>query len=38
MAVNYKTIAKKLKFEGCSHNVHLENPQKFNKTVSDFLQ
>jgi pimeloyl-ACP methyl ester carboxylesterase len=25
-------------FEGCSHNVHLENPQKFNKTVSDFLQ
>ena len=25
-------------FEGCSHNVHLENPHKFNKTVSDFLQ
>ena len=25
-------------FEGCSHNVHLENPQKFNKTISDFLQ
>jgi pimeloyl-ACP methyl ester carboxylesterase len=25
-------------FEGCSHNVHLESPQKFNRTVSDFLQ
>ena len=24
-------------FEGCSHNVHLENSEKFNKTVSDFL-
>ena len=24
-------------FEGCSHNVHLENPEKFNKTVCDFL-
>ena len=25
-------------FDGCSHNVHLENPEKFNKTVRDFLQ
>jgi pimeloyl-ACP methyl ester carboxylesterase len=25
-------------FEDCSHNVHLESPQKFNRTVSDFLQ
>lgn len=24
-------------FEGCSHNVHLENSEKFNKTVHDFL-
>jgi pimeloyl-ACP methyl ester carboxylesterase len=24
-------------FEGCSHNVHLENSEKFNKTVRDFL-
>ena len=24
-------------FEGCSHNVHLENSDKFNKTVRDFL-
>ena len=24
-------------FEGCSHNVHLENPEKFNKTLGDFL-
>ena len=24
-------------FEGCSHNVHLENSEKFNKTVCDFL-
>jgi pimeloyl-ACP methyl ester carboxylesterase len=25
-------------FDGCSHNVHLEIPQKFNKAVCDFLQ
>ena len=25
-------------FKGCSHNVHLENPEKFNKTVRDFLE
>ena len=24
-------------FDGCSHNVHLENSEKFNKTVRDFL-
>jgi pimeloyl-ACP methyl ester carboxylesterase len=24
-------------FDGCSHNVHLENSKKFNKTVRDFL-
>ena len=24
-------------FEECSHNVHLENSEKFNKTVCDFL-
>jgi pimeloyl-ACP methyl ester carboxylesterase len=24
-------------FDGCSHNVHLENPEKFNKTLCDFL-
>jgi pimeloyl-ACP methyl ester carboxylesterase len=24
-------------FEGCSHNTHLENPEKFNKTIHDFL-
>ena len=24
--------------KGCSHNVHLEKPNKFNKTVSDFLK
>jgi len=24
-------------FEGCSHNAHLENPEKFNKTIHDFL-
>ena len=24
-------------FEGCSHNTHLENPEKFNKTIYDFL-
>ena len=24
-------------FEGCSHNVHLENSEKFNKTIRDFL-
>ena len=25
-------------FEDCSHNVHLESTQKFNRIVSDFLQ
>ena len=25
-------------FEGCSHNVHLENSDKFNKTVLEFLK
>jgi len=25
-------------FEGCSHNVHLEEPEKFNNTVVDFLK
>jgi len=25
-------------FEGCSHNVHLEEPEKFNSTVVDFLK
>ena len=24
-------------FEGCGHNVHLEEPQKFNETVKNFL-
>jgi len=24
-------------FEGCSHNTHLENPDKFNKTIHEFL-
>ena len=24
-------------FKGCSHNVHLEEPQKFNQTVKNFL-
>ena len=25
-------------FKGCSHNVHLENAEKFNNTVRDFLK
>ena len=25
-------------FEGCCHNVHLEQPQKFNETVKKFLE
>tara|TARA_B100001250_G_scaffold45657_1_gene35843 strand:- start:105 stop:857 length:753 start_codon:yes stop_codon:yes gene_type:complete len=25
-------------FKGCSHNVHLEQPQKFNETVKNFLE
>ena len=25
-------------FKGCSHNVHLENPEKFNEIVKNFLQ
>ena len=25
-------------FKGCSHNVHLEEPQKFNETVKKFLE
>ena len=25
-------------FEGCSHNVHLEKPDEFNKTVAEFLK
>ena len=29
--------SKLIVFEGCSHNVHLENPEKFNSTVCDFL-
>mgnify|MGYP003312833604 FL=1 len=24
-------------FKGCGHNVHLEEPQKFNETVNNFL-
>ena len=24
-------------FKGCGHNVHLEEPQKFNETVKEFL-
>ena len=24
-------------FKGCSHNVHLEEPEKFNNTIKDFL-
>ena len=24
-------------FKDCSHNVHLEEPQKFNETVNNFL-
>tara|TARA_B100001250_G_scaffold407912_1_gene429455 strand:+ start:407 stop:1159 length:753 start_codon:yes stop_codon:yes gene_type:complete len=24
-------------FEGCSHNTHLENPEKFNKIIHEFL-
>ncbi len=25
-------------FKGCSHNVHLEEPEKFNNTIRDFLK
>ena len=25
-------------FNGCSHNVHLENPKKFNEIVKNFLE
>ena len=25
-------------FKGCSHNVHLEEPEKFNDTVRNFLK
>ena len=25
-------------FKGCSHNVHLENPEKFNEIVKNFLE
>ena len=25
-------------FEGCSHNVHLEQPLKFNEIVKNFLE
>ena len=25
-------------FKGCCHNVHLEEPQKFNETVKNFLE
>ena len=25
-------------FKGCSHNVHLEEPQKFNEIVKNFLE
>ncbi len=25
-------------FKGCGHNLHLEQPQKFNKTVKNFLE
>ena len=25
-------------FKGCCHNVHLEQPQKFNETVNNFLK
>ena len=25
-------------FEGCSHNVHLEIPDKFNKCIINFLE
>ena len=25
-------------FKGCCHNVHLEQPQKFNETVKNFLE
>ena len=24
-------------FKGCCHNVHLEKPEKFNETISQFL-
>ena len=29
--------SKLVTFDGCSHNVHLENPEKFNKTLCYFL-
>ena len=25
-------------FKGCSHNVHLEETEKFNNTIMDFLK
>ena len=25
-------------FKGCSHNVHLEEPEKFNNTIRNFLK
>lgn len=39
-----KTLNDKIKnsvlkiFTGCSHNVHLEKPEEFNLTVSEFLK
>ena len=38
-----KTLEKNIKnsklkiFENCAHNVHLERPDQFNKTIRDFL-
>ena len=37
--LNKKIPNSKLKIiKGCSHNVHLEAPNDFNKCITDFLQ
>ena len=38
VSLKKKIPKSKLKiFKGCGHNVHLEEPQKFNETVKNFL-
>ena len=37
--LNKNILRSRLKiFEGCCHNIHLEQPQKFNETVKNFLE
>ena len=37
--LNKNILNSRLKiFEGCCHNVHLEQPLKFNETVKNFLE